>query len=144
MHRLIKHFAITFSVGLLGGFLIGITIYDFKFGLILGTIVGIIFGLFGVGFTERVLASKSFEITADNKNPKIGLKVYEAMVREQISNMGFQFHCKKDAIEIFTPRALYKIFEPNVELEVNPYYIRVIGSRLFIRLISSYTEIEEL
>ena len=70
---------------------------------------------------------------------------YEERVREQINDMRFFADGKNDqGQEIFRPRALYRVFEPEIYLDVETYSITVTASRLMIRLISAYVEIEPL
>lgn len=116
---------------------------EFKLALIISTFVAFIFGLFSLGFTQRTLSSQTFEITTGNKHPKRPMRWYEERVREQIADMRF-IECGKDenGVEHFKPRALYRVFEPDIELCVETYSISLTASRLMIRLVSKYVEIE--
>tara|TARA_Y100000031_G_C7906152_1_gene241738 strand:- start:6 stop:437 length:432 start_codon:yes stop_codon:yes gene_type:complete len=116
---------------------------DFKLALIISTLLGFIFGLFSLGFTQRTLSSQTLEITTGNKHPERPMSWYEDRVREQINDMRFFADgTNEQGQEIFRPRALYRVFEPDIFLDVETYAITVTASRLMIRLISTYVEIE--
>lgn len=100
-------------------------------------------GCLYLGFKVRPLASKTLEVSSGNKHPQRPMKWYEDRIREQIRDLRFKSAGIKDGVETFTPTTLYKVYEPNIYLEVTPYTITVSASRLMIRLIATYIEIPE-
>ncbi|MBD65721.1 MAG: hypothetical protein CME62_10975 [Halobacteriovoraceae bacterium] len=96
-----------------------------------------------LGFKVRPLKSKTFEVTSGNKHPDRPMAWYENRIREQIKDLRFEKLKSENGVEYYKPRSLYQVNEPELSLEVTPYVISVTGSRLMIRLISTYVEIEE-
>lgn len=145
MLRLLLYFLLAAMIAGLLSVTILVIFVDLKLALIISTLVGFIFGLFSLGFTQRTLSSQTLEITTGNKHPERPMRWYEDRVREQINDLRFIDDGKNaQGQEVFKPRALYKVFEPNIYLEVETYSITVTASRLMIRLIASYVEIEPL
>jgi hypothetical protein len=139
---MVKMFLITIGLCLLNGTAILVIFMEFKLAFIISGIFGLIFSLFSLGFTQRVLRTVYFEINSKNKNPQKPLNWYEERVRTQIADMGFELLSKEGEVEKYCPRALYRVYEPAMVLEVNPYFIGIKASRLMIRLISTYVEID--
>ncbi len=143
MLRAVRYIFIGALAGFIPVFLLISLIVEPKLGLIIGLLVGLISGLFSLGFMQRVLAQVAFEINMQNKAFDRGMSWYEERVREQINHMGFAYDRTEGKEEIFKPRALHKLFQPEVRLEVDTYYIHVVASRLMVRLIATYVEIPE-
>ncbi len=143
MIRLLTYFLLAALIaGILSVSVLAIFL-EFKLALIISALVSFIFGLFALGFTQRTLSSQTLEINASNKHPDRPMYWYDERVREQISDMRFYAEPKTvDGREIFKPRGLYRVFEPDIVLERDPYSITVTASRLMIRLISTYVEVE--
>lgn len=141
MQRPIKYFI----VGVLSAYpivFIGfIFFFPIKLALIVSLITSVIFGIFSLGFMVRTLSTQSFEINTTNKDPKLGLDWYQERIFEQLYDLRFLKHSKIGEITTFSPRGLYKVYESEVLVERTPYYIKVTGSRLVIRLLSAYVDI---
>lgn len=145
MVRLILYFVSAAAIAGMLSLMVLVIFFDFKLSFIISSLLGFIFGLFSLGFTQRTLKSETLEINASNKHPQKPLKWYEERVREQIKDMRFRYAGKDEqGKELFKPRTLYRVFEPDIELEVSPYDITITASRLMIRLIVSYTEIDKV
>lgn len=114
---------------------------DIKLAAIVATIVGFIIGLMSSGFMVRKLKVEEVEINTNNKDPDKGLDWYEERIREQLKDMRFVPKIKKGDTEIFKPRGLYRIFESDIELERQVYWIRLRASRLFLRIIEDLIEV---
>lgn len=135
-------FLITIGLCLLNGTALLSMFMDFKLAFIISGVFGFVFSLFALGFTQRVLRTVYFEINSKNKDSQKGLNWYEERIRTQVFDMGFQLLSKEGGVEKYNPRALYRVYEPAMTIEVTPFYIGINASRLMIRLISSYIEIE--
>ncbi len=116
-------------------------VLDFKLAFIISLLIGFIFGLFCLGFMQRVLKSESIEVNAGNKHKDRPLSWYEERIREQIHDLPFRYDETVDGVEVYIPRALYKVYEPNIYLEITPYDIKFTGSRLMVRLVRAYIEL---
>lgn len=120
-----KNALVTLFIGFFIGFIIGgnvsvIFYQDFYKALTIGLICGFIFSALSLGFMIRVLKSETLTITVENKNPELPMGWYEDIIMEQIALMGFIRKEKTiDGIEVFEPRALMKVYEPNLFLEKN-------------------------
>jgi hypothetical protein len=142
VRRTLNMFLITIGLCLLNGTAVLSIFMDFKLAFIISGIFGLIFSLFAFGFTQRVLRTVYFEINSKNKDSQKALKWYEERVRTQVFEMGFKLTSKEGQLETYLPRALYRVYEPSMTIEVNPYFIGIKASRLMVRLISTYVEIE--
>ena len=144
MKQALKYFMVGFILCFLT-FFVPVSIFmSYKLGLLIGSISGCIFGLFCIGFMLRPLEQIEFEIHSGNKKPDFPMSWYEERVRVQIRDMGFTLEKKVGGREYYLPRALQRVYELNLELEVSPYMIHVKASRLMIRLIATYVEIDEV
>ena len=143
MKKIFITIVIGFGIGLIiGGNVSAIIYQDFYKSLTIGLICGGIFAAMSLGFMIRELKSQVLTITAENKNPELPMSWYDDTIMEQIALMGFtQKEKSSEGIEIFEPRALMKVYEPNLYLEKTPYMIEVKASRLMIHLISENVEI---
>jgi hypothetical protein len=140
MSRLVKYFFVGYLIAFITVFSAVLIKADIKLALLLGAIFGVIAGLMSMGFMFRILKVEEFEITMQNKHPKRGFDWYEDEIKDQLAP--FHYYLKtENGIEIFSPRSLYKIYEPQLEFERTPYQIRVKGSRLMIKLLKAVTEI---
>ena len=144
MKRALKYFLVGFSFCFITFFVPASIFISYKLGLLIGSISGCVFGLFCIGFMLRPLEQIEFEIHSGNKKPDFPMSWYEERVRAQIRDMGFTLEKKLGDREFYLPRALQKVYEVNLELEVSPYIIHIKASRLMIRLIATYVEIEEV
>lgn len=142
MYRALAYFSLAGFIMALLSFMILAVFFPFTLSLIIACLLGTIFGLFSLGFMQRTLPSQTLEINSGNKDPEKPMRWYEERVREQINDMRFIFKEVHEGTEVFKPRALYRVFEPNIYLETSPFEITVRASRLMIRLISTYVEIE--
>lgn len=121
-------------------FLGAVIVYPFKLAFIIASIFAAIAGLMSSGFMVRKLKVEEFEINTTNKDPEKGLDWYEDIIREQLRDMRFVYKTTIGSTEIFKPRGLYRIYESDIELERQAYWIRLKGSRLFVRLIKDLME----
>lgn len=143
MLRLLLYFLGAALVAGILAVMVLVMFFEFKLAFIISSLVGLIFGLFALGFTQRILGSQQIEINAGNKHPERPLKWYEERIRAQINDMRFLYAGKDSSgIERYQPRALYKVFEPEIFLEVTPYLISVKASRLMMRIICDYVEMD--
>jgi hypothetical protein len=116
--------------------------YELKLAALIAGIVAFISGLFSVGFMKRVLVRAKLEVNVTNKDPQKGLEWYAESIRDQISALNFYEAKSELNITYFRPRGLFKIFEPEIELEITTYCIQITASRLMVRLIKVDIEIE--
>ena len=141
MSRFIVYFFGGFSSAWIFVFIGAVIAFDVKFAFILATIVAFIIGLMSSGFMVRKLKVEEFEININNKDFDKGLDWYEELIREQLRDMRFVAKHKIGNIETFGPRGLYRIFESDIELERQVYWIRLRASRLFLRIIEDLIKI---
>lgn len=141
MQRLMKYFILGSIIAYPVVFIGFIFFFPFKLALVSSAVASIIFGVFCSGLMVRTLDTQSFEINTTNKKPDKGLNWYEERIYEQLYDLRFLKSSKSGEITTFTPRGLYKIYESEVSVQRTPYYIKVTGSRLVIRLISTYVDI---
>ena len=142
VHQIFKNFLISFA-GLFVLFFASLSIiFELKLAAILGGIVSFILSLSVMGYTRRALKSQRFEVNMQNKMKERGMRWYEERIREQIFDHGFTFSHKEDnGEEVFSPRTLYQVYEPDIKLRVDTYSIEFEASRLMVRIISDYLEI---
>lgn len=141
MFRLCKYFALGMIYSYPIVFIGFIFFFPLKLALLTSLIASCIFGIFASGFMVRTLKTQSFEINTTNKDPRKGLDWYQDRIFEQLNDLRFLKLSESDGTFTYTPRGLYKVFESEVLIERTPYFIKVTGSRLIIRLISSYVDI---
>ena len=113
-----------------------------KLAIIISLFFSVIGCLFAIGFVQREMKQDTLIITSGKKKKEVPMSWYENQIREQLRFMRFEFHEKRNETEYYLPTGLYNVFETQVQLEVSPYIVKVIGSRLFIRIISDIAEIK--
>lgn len=142
LFRIIKYFSLGFSASSVLSFSVTIFFLPFKLSLIISWLVGLIYGLFCIGFMVRTLKVIEFEINVQNKDPQKGFHWYKEQIERQLNYMLYE---KEDFFEgvIYHPRRLYRIFESPVKLTYNPYYITISSSRMMMRILLELVEIKE-
>lgn len=141
MSRFLFYLFAGFVIAWVFVFLGSVIVLEAKLAAIVATIAGGIMGLMSSGFMVRKLKVEEIEINTTNKDPDKGLDWYEEQIREQLRDMRFISKCRLGATETFKPRGLYRIFESDIELERQVYWIRLRASRLFLRLIEDLIDI---
>src|SRR5690606_30590900 len=93
-------------------------------------------GFFSSGFMQRTLKSETLTINASNKDPQKSLRWYEDEIRTILFSFRYEKLTNEKGIEEYRPFGLYRVFEPHIILEINPYEINLTASRVVCRIIS--------
>lgn len=142
MARLLKYFI----VGFLAGFALFFVAFAFFNPLgeaaAMAAVAGFVYGLFCIGFMTRLMATATLVINPSNKDPQKGLAWYAEEIRQQMADMRFKKVGGSTSFEVYHPRGFSKVWERKVELSVDPYEVKVMGSRVIIRILSDLVEIK--
>lgn len=91
---------------------------------------------------RRLMKTRVLKVTPANKDPEKGLVWYSDEIRQQLYDMRFIKVGKSSTFEVFHPVGLNKVWERKVELSIDPYEVKVTGSRFVIRVLSDLVEIK--
>ena len=142
MSNLIKVFFIGFVFAFILTTLISIFLYPIGKSLLLGTIIGFLYGLFAMGFMVRQLKRTKFVIDSSNKKIDKGLLWYQERIEEQARDLRFKEVLRSSNKIIYRPSTLYRVFESEIIIELSPYDISISCSRMMMRIILDYLDFD--
>lgn len=142
MSNLIKVFLIGFFCAFTLTSLISIFLYSVSKSLLLGSIIGFLYGLFSMGFMVRQLKRTKFVIDSSNKRVDKGLLWYEEKIKEQARDLRFKEIFRSDNKVVYRPSTLYRVFESEIIIELSPYDISISCSRMMMRIILDYIDFD--
>lgn len=137
---------------LIVGFLVGFTLFFVAFlfnhpvgeASAMAMVGGFIYALFSAGFMTRMMKTAVLEVTPANKDPQKGIQWYEDEIKQQIRDMRFKKVGKQSGFEVYHPQGFRKLWEGRIELTSDAYHVRVVASRMMIRILSDIVEIKPL